>query len=81
MVESLAAGFGCGQGDRQLLLRLVLTNEFGEPLRAQLQVNCVVVIEVATKDPALVEHVLRIDDIQYGSERFQRDLVCTDNLG
>jgi len=53
MVECFATGFGCGERDRQLLLRLVLTNEFGEPLRAQLQINCVVVIDLTGRDEAL----------------------------
>jgi hypothetical protein len=49
----------------------------GSPL---VDVNCHVVIEAA-KDAAMVGTTLYIEDVQYGSEVFQRDLVCTANLG
>lgn len=34
----------------------------------------------ACKDPGLIGRVLRVIDIQHGTEMFQRDLICVDNL-
>jgi hypothetical protein len=48
---------------------------------APVDVNCQVVLEAAANDPDMVGVRLYVTDVQYGSERFQRDLVCSDNLG
>lgn len=34
----------------------------------------------ACKDPGLVGRVLRVLDVQHGTEVFERDLICVDNL-
>lgn len=34
----------------------------------------------AAKDPRLAGRVLRVIDIQHGTEMFERDLICVDNL-
>lgn len=39
-----------------------------------------VVITAADNDARLVNHRLRVADVQYGSERFERDLICLDNM-
>lgn len=32
------------------------------------------------KDPGLIGRTLRVIDIQHGTEMFERDLICVDNL-
>lgn len=39
-----------------------------------------VVITAAPNDLPMVGRRFYVADVQYGSERFERDLVCTDNL-
>lgn len=34
----------------------------------------------ACKDPGLIGRALRVIDIQHGTEMFERDLICVDNL-
>jgi len=39
-----------------------------------------IVITAADNDAHLVGRRLQVTDVQYGSERFERDLIATDNL-
>lgn len=38
------------------------------------------VVFTASTDVALVGRTFFVDDVQYASERFERDLICLDNL-
>ena len=38
------------------------------------------VVFTASTDAALVGRTFYVDDVQYASERFERDLICLDNL-
>lgn len=43
------------------------------------EVGHVVTVTAATNDPHLVGLHLTVEDVQHGSERFTRDVVCTHN--
>ena len=38
-------------------------------------------VTTCANDAALEDRDLTVTDVQYGSERFTRDLICSDNLG
>ena len=63
-------------GTRQYLVALPITGlppiEAGE--------GGTVIKVIACKDPGLIGRTLRVIDVQHGTEMFERDLICVDNL-
>src|SRR5690242_16849143 len=53
MVHGLAAGAGCFDGYRKVFFDLLLSDEFAEALRAQLEFECGVVFDRGGGDEAL----------------------------
>lgn len=73
---SAASAWATGQQtqSREYLVTLDIT---GLP---DIPIGAIVVVTVAEGDPHLPGRRLRVADVQYGTEVFERDLICVDNL-
>lgn len=60
---------------------LVQLDETNTPTPLTLAPGWLLKVTAAVNDEALVGRILAVKDVQYGSERFTRDVMCDDNQG
>lgn len=80
-VQALRGGDAAEQAAQPTARRdyLIQLDDAGLDTLTTIEAGYVVTILASVNDPHLVGRGLEVVDVQYGSERFTRDVVCRDN--